>query len=194
MEDDMKNTQANRIEEQVRSAFPEGAIERVQVLAYGDDPGVEPGETAIRVFVSRAGRPEGLEADKEIITAFEEASRPVLRRLSDELPLIGWIDFRPDTQEEPTRSGGPCRTGPFFRFRGRGGRAMPPDELSEQLTPVMTRLGAADLATVDTLIAAGIANSRAEILRWAVGRIREHPAYAQLQDRVHEISELKAQF
>jgi len=26
------------------------------------------------------------------------------------------------------------------------------------------------------------------------GRIREHPAYAQLQDRVHEISQLKAQF
>ena len=29
---------------------------------------------------------------------------------------------------------------------------------------------------------------------WAVGRIREHPAYAQLQQRVHEIDELKAQF
>jgi hypothetical protein len=29
---------------------------------------------------------------------------------------------------------------------------------------------------------------------WAVGRIREHPAYAQIHDRVHEISELKAQF
>jgi hypothetical protein len=27
-----------------------------------------------------------------------------------------------------------------------------------------------------------------------VGRIRENPAYAQLQDRVHEINELKAQF
>ncbi len=66
--------------------------------------------------------------------------------------------------------------------------------MSEQLTPVMTRLGAADLATVDTLISAGIASSRAEVLRWAVGRIREHPAYAQLQERVHEISELKAQF
>ena len=75
----------------------------------------------------------------------------------------------------------------------REGRATPSDELSEQLTPVMTRLGAADLATVDTLIAAGIANSRAKILRWAVGRIREHSAYAQLQDRVHEISEFKAQ-
>ena len=66
--------------------------------------------------------------------------------------------------------------------------------MSKELTPVMTRLGAADLATVDTLITAGIANSRAEVLRWAVGRIREHPAYAQLQERVHEIDELKAQF
>jgi len=27
-----------------------------------------------------------------------------------------------------------------------------------------------------------------------VGRIRDHPAYAQLQDRVREINELKAQF
>ena len=66
--------------------------------------------------------------------------------------------------------------------------------MSEELTAVMTRLGPADLATVDTLITAGIANSRAEVLRWAVGRIREHPAYAQLQERVHEIDELKAQF
>jgi hypothetical protein len=47
---------------------------------------------------------------------------------------------------------------------------------------------------VDTLIAAGIASSRAEVLRWAVGRLRENPAYAQLQDRVNDISELKAQF
>jgi hypothetical protein len=28
----------------------------------------------------------------------------------------------------------------------------------------------------------------------AVGRIRERPAYAQLQERVHEIDQLKAQF
>jgi len=31
-EDDMEKTAADRIEEQLRSAFPEGAIERVQVL------------------------------------------------------------------------------------------------------------------------------------------------------------------
>jgi hypothetical protein len=140
---------------------------------------------------SRAGRPEGKEADKEIIKAFEESSRAVLKRLSDELPAIGWMDFRPDVQDESARSGGPFGTGPCLRFKTRRDPCGPPEE---QLTPVMTRLGAADLATVDTLIAAGIANSRAEILRWAVGRIRENPAYAQLQDRVHEISELKARF
>ena len=190
----MESAPTNRIEEQVRSAFPEGAIERVQVLTYGDDPAVEPGETAIRVFISRAGRPEGEEGDKEIVKAFQETSHAVIKQLSDKLPFIGWIEFRPDTQDESARSCGPYGTGPFFRFRGRGGRAMPPDELSEQLTPVMTRLGAADLATVDTLVAAGIANSRAEVLRWAVGRIRENPAYTQLQDRVHEINELKTRF
>jgi predicted ArsR family transcriptional regulator len=84
---------------------------------------------------------------------------------------------------------------PSIRFSPREqGQAPRPDEPQEQLTPVMTRLGTADLAAVDTLIAAGIAGSRAEILRWAVSRIRVHPAYAQLQDRVHEISQLKAQF
>jgi hypothetical protein len=58
----------------------------------------------------------------------------------------------------------------------------------------MARLGPADLATLDSLITAGIANSRAEALRWAVGHIRDHPAYAQLQQRVHEVDERKAQF
>ena len=154
---------ADRIEEQVRSAFPEGSIERVQVLAYGDDPGVEPGETAIRVFISRAGRPEGEEADKEIIKAFEEVSRPVLKRLGDELPFIGWMDFRPDVQDESARSGGPFGTGPFFRFRTRRDPCGPPDEPSEQLTPVMTRLGGADLATVDTLISAGILRRKSRV-------------------------------
>ncbi len=59
---------------------------------------------------------------------------------------------------------------------------------------VRTTLGPADLATVDALITAGIASSRAGVMRWAIGRIRENPAYAQLQERVGEISELKAQF
>jgi hypothetical protein len=41
---------------------------------------------------------------------------------------------------------------------------------------------------------AGIAATRAGARRWALGRIRENPAYAELQARMREASELKAQF
>ena len=62
------------------------------------------------------------------------------------------------------------------------------------LTPVMARLGVTDLETLDTLIAAGIAGSRAEAVRWALARIRERPAFEQLRARTREIEELKSQF
>jgi Arc/MetJ-type ribon-helix-helix transcriptional regulator len=61
-------------------------------------------------------------------------------------------------------------------------------------TPVMIRLTAAELETVDTLIAAGIASSRAEAVRWALARIRERPAYERLRSRALEIEMLKAEF
>ena len=44
-----------------------------------------------------------------------------------------------------------------------------------ELTPVMARLGPVDLETLDALITAGIAASRAEAVRWALARIRERP-------------------
>ncbi len=83
--------------------------------------------------------------------------------------------------------------GPILKVGGRRARG-PQDEAAEELTPVMTRLGSEDLATVDTLINAGIGGSRAEVLRWAPGRVRDNPAYSQLQARVQEIGTLKAQF
>jgi hypothetical protein len=175
------------VEKHLRSVFPDGAISRVQVLEYGDDPAVEPGDVAVRVFLPR---PEGEEADEEIVGSFEKANRERLRKLNDELPgVIAWVEFQavsPDGAEKRRR---------HVLKIGRGGRARKPlDDVAEELTPVMTRLGPADLATVDTLITAGIAGSRAEFLRWAVGRIRENPAYTQIQDRVREINELKARF
>ena len=97
----MANVPAAQVEERIRSAFPEGAIERVQVLAHGDDPEVGPGETAVRIFLSRAGRPEGPEADKEILATFRDAGQAPLGRLSDELRFFEWIEFRPHVQDEP---------------------------------------------------------------------------------------------
>ena len=61
-------------------------------------------------------------------------------------------------------------------------------------TPVMVRLTATELETVDTLITAGIASSRAEAIRWALTRIRERPAYERLRRRAREIEGLKAEF
>jgi hypothetical protein len=38
---------------------------------------------------------------------------------------------------------------------------------------------------VDAVIGAGIARSRAEVVRWAIARIREDPAYPQILQKGH---------
>lgn len=185
---------ADRIAEEVRAAFPEGTIQQVQALRYGDDPEMEPGQTAIRVFIDQDPPPPGTASGGEALHRFVRANRDAVKKLHRQLPSLDWVEFRLGGQD--------LAHGPAIRRRidlnryatGPGGQATAPGEGAGELTSVMTRFGPEDLATVDTLITAGIANSRAEVLRWAIGRIREHPAYAQIQDRVHEISELKAQF
>jgi len=181
----MEGTETGRIEHLVRSAFSDGEIERVAVLEYGDDPEVGPGETAVRVFINLEGQPKD-KARRTNLHAFHEAHLEAINKVRKELrPVAWWVEYCP-AGRVAARPGGPS-----FRSVLRDEE---PGEAAGELTPVMTRLGPADLATVDTLITAGIATSRAEVLRWAVGRIREHPAYAQIQQRVDEISELKARF
>jgi hypothetical protein len=185
----MNKAAADHLEEQLRSAFPDGVIAWVQVLDYGDDPEVEPGKTAARVFFDWAGRLDGKRAGPQTVHAFCVANSAALGQLHAELPpFIEWVEFRPDNPP-----GAATPEGLSYRIVRHRKPAASPDEAPEDLTPVMARLGPADLATLDTLITAGIANSRAEALRWAVGRIRDHPAYAQLQHPVHEINELKGQ-
>ena len=58
----------------------------------------------------------------------------------------------------------------------------------------MARLSREDVATLDTLIQAGIAGSRAEAVRWTLARIRERPAFEQLRAHTREIETLKSQF
>ena len=60
-------------------------------------------------------------------------------------------------------------------------------------TRVGTWLGPAELATADALIMAGVASSRSEVIRWALGRIRENPVYTQLEERVRDTGELRTQ-
>ena len=57
-----------------------------------------------------------------------------------------------------------------------------------------TTLGRSGLETVDTLIMAGIADTRADAIRWALARIRERPEYERLRERIQEIDQLRNEF
>ena len=63
-----------------------------------------------------------------------------------------------------------------------------------ETTPVLARLGPAGLETVDTLIMAGIAATRAEAIRWALDRIRERPAYQRLRELRCDADKLRNEF
>ena len=156
------------------------------MLQYGDDPEVEPGQAAMRVFFDWPGRSEGGKADPKTVHRFVTANAAALGALRDKLPrVIGWVEFRPEGEAGAARP-----RGLSYRITDRGRPAPARGEAVEDRTPVMVRLGAVDLATLDTLITAGVVNSRAEGLRWALSRLREHPAYAQLQQQAHENDEL----
>ena len=47
------------IEQNVRERLPDGAVDSVAVLQYGDDPSVEPGQVVIQVAVASAAEAEG---------------------------------------------------------------------------------------------------------------------------------------
>jgi hypothetical protein len=55
-------------------------------------------------------------------------------------------------------------------------------------------MGPGGLETLDTLIMAGIADYRADAIRWVLARFRQEPEYEQLRNRVREIDRLRAEF
>ncbi len=180
----MDKAVSDSVERQLRPLFPAGTFTRVDVLGYGDDPDVEPGEIAVRAFVDRAGHlAEGFEDDEIVLQAFEQANRQQAKKLDQAglPPSVAWVHFIPDT---PARR---AQRGALYGFPSmiHGLRSDVADEV-EGSAVVRASLGPADLAMVDALIAAGIASSRADVMRWAVGRIRENPAYAQIRERARE--------
>ena len=185
----MEQTELDRIRqqfaEQVRRRLPGAPIERIEVLQHGDDPEVEPGQLLARVVIAA---PDDEEGRKRVFDEFHAAHHEAfheLRKELDKLPVPVMLQF--------IAGGTPSedRKGPFIQLlHARGGGEGP----APGFTPVMARLGADDLETLDTLISAGIATSRAEAVRWALARIRERPAYEQLRARTREIEDLKSQF
>ena len=174
--------------EEVTKRFPSSAVQRVKVLQYGDEPMIEPGELLVRLIVEAA---EGEKGQEQALHAFEEAHDEAVKQfrkdLSAALPNVWRLEVRTssDTGDGPRMVLGGRRLDSLAARAAEGGG---------ELTPVMARLGRVDLETLDALITAGIASSRAEAVRWALARIRERPAYAQLRERAREIERLKTEF
>jgi hypothetical protein len=184
----MEAAELARIREQftqkVNERFPGAPIERIEVLQYGDEPEIEPGQLLARVIIET---PDDEPERGQAFAAFHDGHREALHELRNELdrlPTRVTLQFTTGAAEpgkgKPVIQLGPGPAGP-----GGGGPG---------LTPVMARLGQEDLETLDTLITVGIASSRAEAVRWALARIRERPAFEQLRTHTREIEALKSQF
>jgi Arc/MetJ-type ribon-helix-helix transcriptional regulator len=170
----------SRLDDQVKGHFPDGRVQRVALLEYGDDPWVEPGDLLVRVFIEEA-------VEDPPLRAWNRDHEPMIRELQHEiaqkLPGASYLEF-------------------WFGENGRQGQSRhrlgcPPDDPArrkQDLTPADIRLGPVDLEMLDTVITAGTAASRAEAIGWVLARIRERPAYARLEERARELDELKAHF
>ena len=165
----------------MKGYFPDGGVQRVALLQYGDDPWVEPGDQLVRVFIEEAGEDPPLQ-DWE--RDHEATCRELHRELAEKVPRARYLEFwfGGDTGRE-------CQSRQRLRC--------PPDNPARRerdLTVVDVKLGPVDREMLDTLIAAGMATSRAEAISWVLARIRERPAYARLAERARELDELKARF
>ena len=173
------------LDREIRGRFPDGTIERVALLQYGDDPVVEPGQFVLRVVAAASGdKEEHARVARDFEGSFRQQMDQIRQDLRDKFPEVSRVEIRIGNDAH----------GPTF-FMASPGRALEARALAGgDLTPVMARLGPADLETLDTLITSGIASNRADAVRWALARIRERPAYAQLRAKAAEIEELKTQF
>jgi hypothetical protein len=168
-------------EQELNRQCGDGTVQKVEVLQYGDEPVIEPGQAMVRVILTPTG-----EDPDTTLHAFEKAHSGALENLrktiARTMPFIGRVQLtlpaQPGERKHPVISmsaGPPDRTAP-----GRN------------LTPVMARLDPGDVEVLDALITAGIVPNRAEGVRWALARIRERPAYTQLREHIGKVDERKA--
>jgi hypothetical protein len=166
-------------------------IRRVELLEHDDAPMIDPGQLMPRlVFTDPAERLQDPHPDPRKVAkaarTFKMAVGPGLNQFRDNL-LERWPEIRYIEVMQEDDSG--HRVSGNIRFVEDGREAA-----DGEFTHVMVRLKTAELDIVDTLIAAGIANNRAEAIRWALTRIRERPAYEQLREHTRDIERLKSEF
>jgi hypothetical protein len=167
------------IDAEAAARFPEGAVPWLVLLRYGDHPVIEPGELYLKVILGKdsAARDAWMEEHGDRLEDFRA------QRLPEVKGLVLTADDREAAGQRPTG---------IMKMDGISMLDPAEDEIARGLTPVDVQLGPADLQTLDALIIAGIAATRAEGARWALARAREQPAYVQLSQRGREPGPLKA--
>ena len=168
------------IDAEAAERFPPDAVPRLVLLRYGDHPVIEPGELYLLVIPGQ----DGATRDAWMAEHFDRLEDFRARRLPEVKGFMVTTGARDSAGLPPTR---------IMQMDGISLLDPAEDEIARGLTQVPEALlGPVDLATLDTLITAGIAASRAEAARWALARIREQPAYAQLSGRAREPGEPRA--
>ena len=177
MDRDVLDVVEREIDQEARARFPGTAVRQAVLLQYGDDPEIEPGDLWVRVLLNE---PDGPEDDwGPAMTAFQQANEAAIEQFRGYLAA----KLREIMAVEYVFSNNPAT------WDGDGPRCGMPvaqrlSDISEwehgEATFVLAALGPGGLETMDTLIMAGIAATRAEAIRWAVDRVREQPAYRRL--------------
>lgn len=183
-------------EDEVRTRLGGALIDSAELQRYGDTPEIEPGEMLGKIFIAL---PAGADADDMkarhgAFTEFNRAHREALAGLRKALGATSFGGGLHDTNFPNTDPASPRGPVAHMMLKEDRIRELLGAGSDQSVTAVMARLGREDLETLDTLIAAGIAGSRAEAVRWTLARIRERPAYEQLRSRSREIEALKSQF
>jgi hypothetical protein len=178
------------IDAEARERFPGGAVRQVVLLQYGDDPEIEPGDLWVRVVLDADG-PDDYERSVQAFQHDHEAAMEEFAgHLARTLREIRLVEFTPEKTVDREGHGPRCHLGVSERLADA--RAWELGEFTR--VDMHTTLGRSGLETLDTLIMAGIADTRADAIRWALERIRERPAYERLRERIQEIDQLRNEF
>jgi hypothetical protein len=191
MDRDVLDTIEREIDQEARARFPGTAARQAVLLQYGDDPEIGPGDLWVRVLLDADGPEDNWEP---ALTAFDQANKTAREQftgyLAAKLREISLVEYTFSNPNPVTRDGhGPRASNPV-------GEWLPDIRGWEhgEATPLVARLGPAGLETLDTLIMAGIAATRAEAIRWALDRIRERPAYQRLRELRCDADKLRNEF
>ena len=185
---DVLDAVEREIDDEAKIRFPGGTVRRVMLLQYGDDPEIEPGDLWVRVIPTADGPEDWERSLKAFCDTNEAAIDQFVSYLAEKLSQIRIVEFTfnvPVTRDGhcPRMSRGVAQKLSDYQRKGLG------EDIFE-----LTRLGPAGLETADTLIMAGIADTRGEAIRRALDRIRELPAYERLREHVLDAGRLKEEF